>query len=164
MQAVVGRPLQPIERLSIVERGIDALIEGSEWPLCGVSSHGRYVTRQERNALEGRQPPLGRPEATCAALIPIAKSAAWWDLAQDERRHILEERSAHIATGLRYLPAIARRLYQSRDLGGPFDFLTWFEYTPADAMRFEELVHLLRRTEEWRYVSREIDIRLQIAP
>src|SRR2546428_7160638 len=32
-----------------------------------------------------------------------------------------------------YLPAIARRLYHCRDLGEPFDFLTWFEYAPADA-------------------------------
>jgi len=48
-------------------------------------------------------------------------------LTQDERREIFEERSRHIATGLEYLPAVARRLHHSRDLGGPFDFLTWFE-------------------------------------
>jgi len=164
MNAVVGTPLQRIERLSIVDREIQAHTPGAEWPLRGVSSYGRYVTRQERSALEATQPPLGRPEATYAALIPIAKSDAWWDLPQDERRDILETSSAHIATGRRYLPAIARRLYQSRDLGEPFDFLTWFEYAPEDAMRFEELVHQLRRTEEWRYVRREVDIRLQIAP
>jgi hypothetical protein len=82
-------------------------------------------------------------------------------MAQDERRAILEERSAHIATGRRYLPAIARRLYQSRDLGEPFDFVTWFEYAPADAEMFEDLTSQLRRTEEWQYVEREVDIRLQ---
>ena len=95
-----------------------------------------------------------------AALIPITKSAEWWELAQDERREIFEERSRHTATGLRYLPAIARRLYHCRDLGEPFDFLTWFEYAPSDADAFEELVGLLRATEEWRYVVREVDIRL----
>jgi hypothetical protein len=42
----------------------------------------------------------------------------------------------------------------------PFDFLTWFEYSPADASRFEELVGRLRETEAWRYVEREIDVRL----
>jgi hypothetical protein len=42
--------------------------------------------------------------------------------------------------------------------------LTWFEYAPADADRFEELVRRLRATEEWRYVDREIDIRLRRAP
>lgn len=63
--------------------------------------------------------------------------------------------------GLRYLPAIARRLHHSRDLGEPFDFLTWFEYAPADADGFGELVAELRVTEEWRYVEREVDIRLR---
>ena len=74
---------------------------------------------------------LGRPEATCAALIPIKKSAAWWELTQEERRQIFEDKSHHIAGSLKYLPAIARQLYHCRDLGEPFDFLTWFEYAPA---------------------------------
>ena len=55
---------------------------------------------------------------------------------------------------------MARRLHHSRELGEEFDFLTWFEYAPADAAAFEELVALLRLTEEWRYVDREVDIRL----
>ena len=93
----------------------------------------------ERSALIERQPALGRSEATCAALIPIRKSAAWWELIQDERRAIFEERSHHITTGLDYLPAIARRLYRSRDLGEPFDFLTWFEYAPSSAGLFQDL-------------------------
>lgn len=161
LSPVTGPTLESIDRLTVFEGGLAGDRGHRDWPLRGVSSHGRYVTRHERRALEARQPALGRPDATCAALIPIAKSAAWWDLAQDERRAILEERSAHIATGLRYLPAVARRLYHSRDLGEPFDFLTWFEYAPSDAPRFEELVSELRRSEEWRYVEREIDIRLQ---
>lgn len=98
--------------------------------------------------------------ATRAALIPIAKSAEWWELSQDQRRTIFEEDSHHIAFGLDYLPAIARRLYHCRDLGEPFDFLTWFEYAPADAAAFEQLVLRLRRTREWDYVEREVDIRL----
>jgi len=84
----------------------------------------------------------------------------WWELSQDERREIFEERSRHIATGLEYLPAVARRLHHGRDLGEPFDFLTWFEYAPEDAAGFEELVGRLRETDEWRYVAREVDIRL----
>jgi len=145
-----------------------AVLEGNQaegwtdavWSLRGVTSYERYVHRTEREQLVARQPALGRPEATRAALIPIRKSAAWWDLPQDERRRIFEERSQHIATGLKYLPAIARRLYHCRDLGEPFDFLTWFEYAPADAEAFDELVHALRQTEEWTYIDREIDIRL----
>ncbi len=105
-------------------------------------------------------PALGRPEATRAALIPIRKADAWWSLAQDERRTIFEERSGHIAKSLRYLPAIARRLHHARDLGEPFDFLTWFEYAPDHADAFDGLLAELRASEEWRYVEREVDIRL----
>ena len=105
---------------------------------------------------------MGRPEATRAALIPIRKSAAWWDLPQDERRRIFEESSHHTRTGLRYLPAIARRLHHCRDLSvnEPFDFLTWFDYAPESASAFEDLVAELRATEEWKFVERETDIRL----
>lgn len=62
--------------------------------------------------------------------------------------------------GLTYLPAIARRLYHSRDLGEIFDFLTWFEYAPKHESAFEELVKRLRATREWLFVDREVDIRL----
>ena len=117
-------------------------------------------TAREHCELAARQQPLGRARATRAALIPVRKSEAWWDLAQDERRHIFEESSHHIATGLDYLPAVARRLHHGRDLGEPFDFLTWFEFAPEHSAAFEELVRRLRETEEWTYVEREIDLRL----
>ncbi len=55
---------------------------------------------------------------------------------------------------------MARRLHHSRDLGEPFDFLTWFEFTPEHAKAFDELVARLRAIEEWTYVEREVDIRL----
>jgi hypothetical protein len=61
---------------------------------------------------------------------------------------------------MEYLPAVARRLHHSRELGEPFDFLTWFEYAPEYAAAFEDLVRRLRSTAEWRYVEREADIRL----
>jgi len=159
IEAVVGESLPGAERLAVLERTSTAPT-GSAWSLRGVASHERYVTREEHDALVARQPKLGRAEATRAALIPIRKTAAWWDLAQDERRKIFEERSRHISIGLEYLPAVARRLHHCRDLGEPFDFLTWFEYAPADAFAFEGLVQRLRQTEEWAYVEREVDVRL----
>ena len=163
MKAVAGPSLKRVDRIEVVQGNLVSLPNGSKWLIRGVTSNDRYTTRKEHEMLLSRQPALGRPEATCAALIPVAKSAAWWHLPHDERRAIFEERSAHIATGLRYLPAVARQLYQCRDLGEPFDFLTWFEYAPTDALRFEELVSVLRRSEEWRYVEREVDIRLRRA-
>ena len=123
-------------------------------------SNERYVVRGEKDLLTARSPPLGRSASTCAALIPITKSPEWWALAQDERRAIFEDRSEHVSVGLKYLPAIARRLHHCRDLGEPFDFLTWFEFAAEDTGSFDELVEVLRGTEEWTYVVREIDLRL----
>jgi Chlorite dismutase len=159
LQAVVGEPLPSVTRLAMVETPSALPTEGV-WHLRGVTSHERYTERRERNLLIAKQPALGRPEATRAALIPIKKKASWWALAQDERRAIFEDQSRHIARGLEVLPAVARRLHHGRDLGEPFDFLTWFEYAPADTSAFEDLVTALRMTDEWGYVEREVDIRL----
>src|SRR5581483_6439371 len=123
----------------------------ARWSLRGSTSNARYVERRERRTLDALQAPLGRPEASRASLIPVRKSAEWWELTQEERRAIFEERSHHIEASLPFLPAIARRLHHCRELGEPFDFLTWFEYAPGDAGRFDELLMLLRATEEWRY-------------
>ncbi|MDZ4852461.1 MAG: hypothetical protein SGI77_24495 [Pirellulaceae bacterium] len=43
-------------------------------------------------------------------------------MTQDERRAIFEERSHHISIGLKYLPAIARRLHHCRDFSEPEPF------------------------------------------
>jgi len=160
MSAITGPPLPAVERLAVVE-GTRGAVPGATWTLFGVAGHERYVVRQEHERLAARSPGLGRSEATLAALIPIRKSAVWWALSQDERRAIFEERSRHIAAGLEYLPAVARRLHHSRDLGEPFDFLTWFEFGPAAEAGFNKLVASLHATEEWSFVDREIDIRLE---
>lgn len=157
MSAVVGPALPAAERLAVREgacSGQPGLV------LRGVTSNARYTKRVELDALASKQEGLGRPAATRAALIPIRKSEAWWALAQDERREIMEESSRHIAIGLDYLPGVARRLHHGRELGEPFDFLTWFEYAPDLADAFEELVGRLRATQEWAYVEHEVDIRL----
>ena len=160
IDAVIGDGLPAAERLAVIEDSETRSPRQAAWVLRGITSNTRYTNRSEADALEANQRELHRPQATQAALIPIRKTDAWWNLAQDERRAIFEEQSRHIGVGLEYLPAIARRLHHSRELGQPFDFLTWFEYAPADAAAFEELVALLRATEEWRYVVRETDLRL----
>lgn len=154
---VVGPAMPGAPRLAVTAA---AAAPAGVWTLTGTTSHARYATRAESDALAGRQEGLGRPGATRAALIPIRKSSAWWALAQDERRAIFEERSRHTAIGMDYLPQVARRLHHCRDLGGPFDFLTWFEYAPDDADAFDHLLTRLRATEEWRYVEAELDLRL----
>jgi hypothetical protein len=160
LETIVGEPLASASHLEALEGASAAGRVDAVWVLRGVTSNDRYVDRDEQHELSSRQEPLGRLESTRAALIPIRKSEAWWELAQDERRQIFEESSRHVATGLEYLPEIARRLHHGRDLGEPFDFLTWFEFAPEHASAFEELVLRLRATEEWTFVEREIDLRL----
>ena len=157
-----GEPLAPSERLDVVNSAL-ALPQDAQWLLRGVTSNERYVIRTEKEQLLARQAGTGRPEATCATLIPIRKSGAWWALTQDERRKIFEETSKHTEIGLKYLPAIARRLHHCRDLSEsePFDFLTWFEYAPADISAFDDLLGALRATEEWAYVDWEVEIRVR---
>jgi chlorite dismutase len=158
IKPVTGEGLPPARRVHVGARPENP---GVAWTLCGVVSHARYTESREKEALGLVQPPLGRPEATMAVLIPMSKSARWWDLAQDERRAIFETSSRHIEIGRRYLPAVARRLYHARELGEPFDFLTWFEFAPDQERSFDELLASLRRTEEWSYVEREVEVRLE---
>ncbi len=160
METLKGQSLPLVSHIAVIEGGGSPSPGNSLWSLRGISSEEVYVSRAEHEMLVSRQPLIGRPGATCAALIPVRKSQEWWKLSHAERREIFEEQSHHIAIGLDYLPAIGRRLLHGRDLGEPFDFLTWFEYSPAAAGEFEELVARLRGTREWTYVDREVDIRL----
>jgi hypothetical protein len=162
MQTLAGEPLALVERLAIAD-GLSVKTDATAyWQLNRITSNERYVTRAEKLALVGKQQGLGRPEARCAAFIPIRKNAAWWNMTQDERREMLEEQSRHIRIGMNYLPGVARRLHHCRDLGEnePFDFLTWFEFAPADAALFDDLTAELRASPEWAFVDREVEIRL----
>jgi hypothetical protein len=167
VHAVRGETLAPAAGLARVEG--HAFVDGDSggdaaaaaaWTIHGVRSNERYLEREERQRLAPVQQGLGRPASNAGALIPIRKADAWWELPQDERRAVFEARSRHIAIGAQYLPAVARRLYHSRDLGGPFDFLTWFEFSDADAGAFDDLLGRLRETEEWQYVIREVEVRV----
>ncbi|MBI3899673.1 MAG: chlorite dismutase family protein [Gammaproteobacteria bacterium] len=166
MKTIVGDPLALVKCIDVVNGAVDSSPQNNQWLLRGITSNERYVIQEEKQLLVAKQEGSDRPGATMAALIPIRKNASWWSLAQDERREILERRSQHIKTGLKYLPAIARRLHHCRDLSDnePFDFLTWFEYAPVDAAAFDELTAELRESYEWSYIDREIDIRLSREP
>jgi len=162
MEAIVGEPLPAAGKLEIAAGAQTPSDSRAAWVLRGITSNERYVVREERNEIVAKQLGLGRPEATCAALIPIRKNEAWWALTQDERLSIFKEQSHHAKIGLQSFPELARRLHHCRDLSEhePFDFLTWFEYAPAQEAAFNRLVAGLRAIAEWKYVEREVDIRL----
>ena len=77
-KAMAGLPLKRVDRIAVIEGNLASLPSGSKWLIRGVTSNERYTTRKERETLLSRQPALGRPEATRAALIPVTKSESWW--------------------------------------------------------------------------------------
>jgi hypothetical protein len=160
LMRVIGEPLPAAPRLDIIPGLLDERKASAAWTLRGAIGNEGITEQDDRDRLNAISPPLGRPEATRAALIPIRKSAAWWSLSLDARRTIFETKSHHLTASRPLVTRVARRLYRGRELGEPFDFLTWFEFAPEDERAFDELVMFLRATDEWRYVEREVDIRL----
>jgi hypothetical protein len=157
-----GTPIANVSRLAMMPGNRPVKLGTATWELSGVTTNDRYTTHSEKRELIEKQAPIGRPESTCAALILLRKNAAWWAMSQDDRRSVLEEQSHHIAIGLRYLPAVARRLLHCRDMGtdAPFDFLAFLDYGPMEETAFDEMLDRLRSTKEWAFMEREIDIRL----
>lgn len=154
--SLITVPAVPLFKyLNVVPAGSE---EGT-WKISGARSNLRYTERAERDQLQSYAISDDRGKS-CAAMILISKSDAWWDLSQDERRDIFERSSRHIAIGMDYVHAISRTLYHARDLQQAFDFVTWFEFAPQQIDLFEQLLGRLREAEEWRYVTRELDVRM----
>lgn len=162
-ETLVGSPIDTVDHVEMINAPAARLDLQGSWTLQGFTSNLRYAERAELDRLAAVQEGLNRPAATCAALIPLRKSPAWWAMPQDERRAIFEAQSRHNAIGMEYLPAIARQLHHARDLGEPFDFLTWFEFAPEHTPLFDELLARLRASREWQFIDREIEIRLERA-
>ncbi|MGJ8644857.1 MAG: chlorite dismutase family protein [Luteolibacter sp.] len=90
----------------------------------------------------------------------MKKTQTWWALSEEEKREIQGSEPIKTASGLKLFHGIANQLHHSRDLDEPFDFLAWFEYSPDESGMFEEMMASLRASDEWRYVEREVDVRL----
>jgi hypothetical protein len=133
----------------------------------GVTEELHYTSARQRRELERvSRPEIEPSDETNAVLIPLAKSAKWWQFGQDERQvHFQQNQDSegHTAIGLRYVDRVYRRLYHSRHLlnSPEYDFLTYFEFHEADAPAFRALLAELRdplRNPEWRYVTQEFEI------
>jgi hypothetical protein len=159
LTATHGRPLARVSHVDIVNGPLDRIPFGTMWLLSGMVRKTRHVIREERDPRTSRPLMIGA-EATCAALIPIRKSAAWWALDQMQRREILETRSWSVLIGQQIISFLIRRLQHGRDLSEEFDDVTWFEFAPRDSADFDDQLAAWRASEEWRYVERACDIRL----
>jgi hypothetical protein len=138
-----------------------ATLPPGEGDLIGVLQHLVYMRAAEREPLATTE--LAGAAALCV-LIPMTKSAAWWQLAQDERDAIFRgsNRPGHVEVGRPYARTILRRLYHGRPLpGAGWDFLTYFEFLPERRADFVALLAGLRdpeRNPEWNYVERESEV------
>ncbi|NGZ03666.1 MAG: chlorite dismutase [Nitrospira sp. WS238] len=81
-----------------------------------------------------------------AVVIPIKKSAEWWELNQEKRMAMMQE---HTAVTLPYLKTVKRKLYHSSGLDD-VDFITYFETTNLED--FHRLVLSLQNVKEFAYV------------
>lgn len=160
MLPLVGQPLEPAPFFEIRNEYLMKVPVDFCWLLRGVTSKQRFVGDPEKLCQMLPQPQLGRPCATCAAFIPVKKKQSWWELSEEEKREIQACEPIKTADALKPLQGIAKQFHHSRDLGEPFDFLAWFEYSPEESGVFEEMIASLRASEEWSYVEREIDVRL----
>jgi hypothetical protein len=149
----VGAPLVRLESTLELPAGGGDLI--------GVTQQLLYTRAAERPDLITTAAPGA--DAVCV-VIPLTKSEAWWQLAQDERDAMFRgaTRPGHVEVGLAYARSIVRKLYHARPLpGAGFDFVTYFEFYPADRPKFEALLAALRDPEqnpEWSFVERECEI------
>jgi hypothetical protein len=161
--ALRGEPLATVTHVDIVNGRLDRIPAGASWILSGLVRNTRYVTREELVPPGKRRFAAHSPSPTCAALIPIRRSAAWWDLDVEARRELQHPQSQRAPFGLQYLQylsAMIHRWQHRRDLSDQLDNVTWFEYEPRDATAFDDLLADWRASEEWTYIDRECDIRL----
>lgn len=80
-----------------------------------------------------------------AIVIPIRKSAEWWELDQEKRTALMQE---HTAVTLPFLKTVKRKLYHSSGLDD-VDFITYFETSSLED--FHGLVLSLQKVKEFGY-------------
>jgi len=164
--------LAPIKKY---ETGIRGLIEspdgspgGSVETLAGVMRPRSYTSHaMTQFAYANALPPGSGEKYPLAAVTPMNKSKAWWDMdflhresfflpRYDENENMVAE--GHALACAAGVACINRRLVHAPEgygLEGDYDFVGYFEFAEADAPVFRQVMAGLRDTRqnpEWKYV------------
>ena len=164
--------LEPIKEYGT---GLRRLIEatggspkGSIETLAGVQRPRSYTSHaMVQFAYAGALPPGPGDRFPLAAVTPLNKTAAWWEMDVLHResfflpRYDENEKMAvkgHALAGAAGVPCICRRLVHAPEGYGfeeNYDFVGYFEFAEADAPVFRQVMEALRDTQqnpEWKYV------------
>lgn len=111
----------------------------------GLTKKPNYVPEFLAQLRTDLKTPSETGEKPYAIVIPIRKSAEWWELDQEKRTALMQE---HTAVTLPFLKTVKRKLYHSSGLDD-VDFITYFETSRlAD---FHSLVLSLQKVKEFGY-------------
>lgn len=118
--------------------------------LVGLTKERRYITAEKTPALDKElvSQPYQGDNPRFAIVIPIRKTADWWNMPEEQRR---EEIALHTQRSMPYLSKVKRKLYYSTGLDD-IDFITYFE--TDDLKAFHELAISLASINENRFHSR----------
>ncbi|MCS3743301.1 hypothetical protein [Rhizobium sp. BK661] len=72
-RSLLGPPIAAVSRVAMLSGNSQADAADAAWILRGVATNDRHTTRDEKRSLVEKQAPMGRPEATRAALILLRK-------------------------------------------------------------------------------------------
>ena len=153
------------------ETGLRRLIEsrgGSVETLAGVMRPRSYTSHaMVQFAYAHALPPGSGDKHPLAAVTPMNKTAAWWNMdflhresfflpRYDENENMVVK--GHALASAAGVPNINRRLVHAPGgygLEGCYDFVGYFEFAEADAPVFRQVMAALRDTKqnpEWKYV------------
>ncbi len=160
-----------LEPIKSYEVGLRDLIEsqgGSVETLAGVQRPRSYTSHaMVQFAYAHALPPGPGEKYPLAAVTPLNKTAAWWEMdflhresfflpRYDENENMVVK--GHALASAAGVPNINRRLVHAPEgygLEGNYDFVGYFEFAEADAPVFRQVMEALRDTEqnpEWKYV------------
>ena len=160
VDTAIGSPLKPASKVTVSVGELKTQPIHSSWILRGFANSTRFITRDEVAARVPNSDSRDDSESLCAALILIRRSKEWWNLENDERAEIQNERENRIRPRMPFFTMVAKRLHLHRDKNEAFDFLAWIECYSDDVAVLDEIASTIRGSHEPNYVDRQIDIRL----